>query len=111
MRRLYRAGRRYSRAFLPAPGFLGNRPASGTVILDELGEEHLRTGMPIVYTSADSVFQIAAHEKVVPLQQLYSWCEAARHESTSRSSSTKAARWYAVSTLATAARGFASATC
>ena len=50
-----------------APGFLGNRPASGTVILDELGEEHLRTGMPIVYTSADSVFQVAAHEQKVPL--------------------------------------------
>jgi phosphopentomutase len=61
-----------------APGFLGNRPASGTVILDELGEEHLRTGNPIVYTSADSVFQIAAHEQKVPLQTLYAWCEAAR---------------------------------
>ena len=61
-----------------APGYLGNKPASGTVILEELGAEHLRTGLPIVYTSADSVFQIAAHEKVVPLQQLYSWCEAAR---------------------------------
>src|SRR5438067_1698902 len=61
-----------------APGFLGNRPASGTVILDELGEEHLRTGIPIVYTSADSVFQIAAHEQKVPLPTLYAWCEAAR---------------------------------
>jgi phosphopentomutase len=61
-----------------APGFLGNKPASGTVILDELGEEHLRTGLPIVYTSADSVFQIAAHEQRVPLRTLYSWCEAAR---------------------------------
>jgi len=61
-----------------APGFLGNKPASGTVILDELGEEHLRSGLPIVYTSADSVFQIAAHEKKVPLQKLYAWCEAAR---------------------------------
>jgi phosphopentomutase len=61
-----------------APGFLGNKPASGTVILDELGEEHLRTGLPIVYTSADSVFQIAAHEEKVPLQTLYKWCEAAR---------------------------------
>jgi len=61
-----------------APGFLGNRPASGTVILDELGEEHLRTGMPIVYTSADSVFQIAAQEQKVPLQTLYAWCDAAR---------------------------------
>jgi phosphopentomutase len=61
-----------------APGFLGNKTASGTVILDELGEEHLRTGLPIVYTSADSVFQIAAHEEKVPLQTLYAWCEAAR---------------------------------
>src|SRR3954463_7067946 len=61
-----------------APGFLGNKPASGTVILDELGEEHLRTGLPIVYTSADSVFQIAAHEEKVPLRTLYAWCEAAR---------------------------------
>jgi phosphopentomutase len=48
------------------------------VILDELGEEHLRTGKPIVYTSADSVFQIAAHEQKVPLETLYAWCEAAR---------------------------------
>lgn len=61
-----------------APGYLGNKAASGTVILDELGEEHLRTGLPIVYTSADSVFQIAAHEEKVPLQTLYKWCEAAR---------------------------------
>jgi phosphopentomutase len=61
-----------------APGFLCNQPASGTTILDELGEEHLRTGLPIVYTSADSVFQIAAHEEKVPLQTLYAWCEAAR---------------------------------
>jgi phosphopentomutase len=61
-----------------APGFLGNKTASGTVILDELGEEHLRTGFPIVYTSADSVFQIAAHEEKVPLEQLYRWCDAAR---------------------------------
>ena len=61
-----------------APGFLGNKPASGTTILEELGEEHLRTGLPIVYTSADSVFQIAAHEEKVPLQTLYRWCEAAR---------------------------------
>jgi phosphopentomutase len=60
------------------PGYLGNKAASGTVILDELGAEHLRTGRPIVYTSADSVFQIAAHEQVVPLQKLYAWCEAAR---------------------------------
>jgi phosphopentomutase len=61
-----------------APGYLGNKPASGTVIIEELGEEHLRTGLPIVYTSADSVFQIAAHEEKVPLQTLYKWCEAAR---------------------------------
>ena len=59
-------------------GHLGNRPASGTVILDELGARHLATGDPIVYTSADSVFQIAAHIDVVPLETLYAWCEAAR---------------------------------
>ncbi len=57
---------------------LGNRPASGTTILDELGEEHLRTGAVIVYTSGDSVFQIAAHENVVPLAELYKICEIAR---------------------------------
>ncbi len=57
---------------------LGNRPASGTVIIEELGEEHLRTGRPIVYTSADSVLQIAAHVGVVPLERLYAWCEVAR---------------------------------
>lgn len=57
---------------------LGNKPASGTVIIEELGEEHLRTGYPIVYTSADSVFQIAAHEEVVPVEQLYEWCRIAR---------------------------------
>jgi phosphopentomutase len=61
-----------------APGYLGNKPASGTVILDELGPQHVSSGYPIVYTSADSVFQIAAHEKVVPLETLYHWCEAAR---------------------------------
>jgi phosphopentomutase len=61
-----------------APGYLGNKPASGTVILDELGEEHIKSGFPIVYTSADSVFQIAANERVVPLSKLYQWCEAAR---------------------------------
>jgi phosphopentomutase len=59
-------------------GHLGNRPASGTTILDELGEEHMRTGYPIVYTSADSVFQVATHVDVVPLQTLYDWCQAAR---------------------------------
>jgi phosphopentomutase len=61
-----------------APGYLGNKAASGTVIIEELGEEHLRTGLPIVYTSADSVFQIAAHEEKIPLATLYRYCEAAR---------------------------------
>lgn len=61
---------------------LGNKPASGTEIIKELGEEHVRTGSPIVYTSADSVFQIAAHEDVVPLKQLYEWCEIAREQLT-----------------------------
>lgn len=59
-------------------GHLGNRPASGTAILDELGAEHLRGGAPIVYTSADSVFQVATHTGAVPLATLYAWCEAAR---------------------------------
>src|SRR5215216_3152474 len=57
---------------------IGNKHASGTEIIMELGEEHVRTGRPIVYTSADSVFQIATHEEVVPLEQLYHWCEIAR---------------------------------
>lgn len=57
---------------------LGNRTASGTAIIEELGEEHLRTGSLIVYTSADSVFQIAAHEDVVPPERLYEYCEIAR---------------------------------
>lgn len=57
---------------------LGNKPASGTEILKELGEEHMRTGQPIVYTSADSVFQIAAHEEVIPLERLYEVCRSAR---------------------------------
>ncbi len=57
---------------------LGNYASSGTVILDELGEEHLRTGYPIVYTSADSVFQIAANEQIVPVETLYEWCRIAR---------------------------------
>jgi phosphopentomutase len=60
------------------PGVLGNYPASGTEIIKELGAEHVRTGKPIVYTSADSVFQIAAHEEVVPLPRLYEMCETAR---------------------------------
>jgi len=59
-------------------GTLGNKPASGTAILDELGEEHIATGKLIVYTSADSVFQIAANEDVVPLPELYRCCEIAR---------------------------------
>ncbi|TCZ61314.1 phosphopentomutase [Roseicella aquatilis] len=58
--------------------FLGNRAASGTAIIDELGEEHLRTGHPILYTSADSVLQIAAHEEVIPVERLYGLCEVAR---------------------------------
>jgi phosphopentomutase len=57
---------------------LGNKPASGTEIIAELGDEHVRTGRPILYTSADSVFQVAAHEEVVPLSTLYDWCERAR---------------------------------
>ena len=57
---------------------LGNKAASGTEIIKELGEEHMRTGRPIVYTSADSVFQVAAHEEVIPLAELYRICEAAR---------------------------------
>ncbi len=61
------------------PGVLGNIPASGTEIIKQLGEEHVRTGKPIVYTSADSVFQIAAHEEVVPLDRLYEMCEIARN--------------------------------
>jgi phosphopentomutase len=56
---------------------IGNVVASGTAIIDELGPEHLETGYPIVYTSADSVFQIAAHEGIVPVSTLYEWCEAA----------------------------------
>jgi phosphopentomutase len=57
---------------------LGNKAASGTVILDELGEEHMRTGSPIVYTSADSVFQVAAHEEVIPVEELWRICAIAR---------------------------------
>ena len=56
---------------------IGNVVASGTAIIDELGAEHMETGSPIVYTSADSVFQIAAHEAIVPVPQLYDWCEVA----------------------------------
>jgi len=57
---------------------IGNKPASGTEIIKELGEEHIRTGFPIVYTSGDSVFQIAAHEDVIPVAELYRMCEIAR---------------------------------
>jgi phosphopentomutase len=57
---------------------IGNKPASGTEILKELGEEHVRSGKPIVYTSGDSVFQIAAHEEVIPVAELYRMCEIAR---------------------------------
>ncbi|MBR5231442.1 MAG: phosphopentomutase [Clostridia bacterium] len=59
-------------------GTLGNKPASGTAILQELGEEHIKTGKVIVYTSADSVFQIAAHEEIVPVEELYDMCRKAR---------------------------------
>ena len=60
------------------PGVLANVPASGTEIIKEFGEEHLKTGKPIVYTSADSVFQIAAHEEVIPVERLYEICHVAR---------------------------------
>lgn len=60
------------------PGVLGNKHASGTTIIEELGEEHIKSGMPIVYTSADSVFQIAAHEEHFGLKKLYEVCEIAR---------------------------------
>ena len=59
-------------------GFLGNEAASGTEIIERLGDEHMRTGKPIVYTSADSVFQIAAHESVIPLEELYKMCQITR---------------------------------
>jgi phosphopentomutase len=60
------------------PGILGNIPASGTEVIKDLGAEHVKTGKPIVYTSADSVFQIAAHEEIIPLDRLYEICETAR---------------------------------
>ena len=60
------------------PGILGNVPASGTEIIEKLGEEHIQSGKPIVYTSADSVFQIAAHEEVIPVERLYEICQIAR---------------------------------
>jgi len=59
-------------------GVLGNKPASGTEIIKELGQKHMETGMPIVYTSADSVFQVAAHEEIIPPEELYRLCKAAR---------------------------------
>ncbi|MCK4761777.1 MAG: phosphopentomutase [Candidatus Aminicenantes bacterium] len=61
-----------------AAGILGNKPASGTVIIRELGEAHIKTGFPIVYTSTDSVFQVAAHEEVIPVPELYRICEQTR---------------------------------
>ena len=61
-------------------GFLGNKAASGTEIIQELGDEHVRTGFPIIYTSADSVFQIAAHEEIIPLERLYEICRITRNE-------------------------------
>lgn len=61
-------------------GTLGNKAASGTEIISELGEEHVRTGKPIVYTSADSVFQVAAHEDVIPIDELYRMCQIARDQ-------------------------------
>lgn len=60
------------------PGVLANIPASGTEIIKQFGEEHIKTGKPIVYTSADSVFQIAAHEEVIPIERLYEICHIAR---------------------------------
>jgi len=61
-------------------GILGNKPASGTEIIKELGEEHLKTSYPIIYTSADSVFQIAAHEEIIPLDKLYEICSITREK-------------------------------
>ena len=61
-------------------GFLGNKAASGTEIIKELGDEHLKTGFPIIYTSADSVFQIAAHQDVISLERLYKICELTRNK-------------------------------
>ncbi len=61
-------------------GFLGNKAASGTEIIKELGDEHVKTGFPIIYTSADSVFQIAAHQDVIPLEKLYEICDKTRNK-------------------------------
>jgi len=63
-------------------GYLANKPASGTEIINELGDEHVRTGFPIIYTSGDSVFQIAAHEDVIPLERLYAICQKTRDQVT-----------------------------
>src|SRR4029077_19958619 len=60
--------------------FIGNYACRGTKILEELGAEHIRTGNPILYTSADSVLQIAAHEKIIPLERLYDICRIARRQ-------------------------------
>lgn len=65
-------------AVVGGTGFIGNKPASGTAILDELGEEHMRTGKPILYTSADSVLQLAAHEETFGLERLWELCRTAR---------------------------------
>ncbi len=61
-------------------GVLANKPASGTAVIEEFGEEHQKTGLPIVYTSADSVFQVACDVETVPLTTLYQWCEIARNQ-------------------------------
>jgi phosphopentomutase len=61
-------------------GILANKPASGTQVIEEFGDEHVITGKPIVYTSADSVFQVACHVDVVPIEQLYEWCTIAREK-------------------------------
>ncbi len=67
-------------AFTGCKGFLGNKAASGTEIIKELGDEHVKTGYPVVYTSADSVFQIAAHENIIPLKRLYEICSITREQ-------------------------------
>ena len=72
------AGRHFEFSDLTGRGVLGNVAASGTAIIDSFGAEHMRTGDWIVYTSADSVFQVASHEDVVPLEELYRACESAR---------------------------------
>ena len=71
-------------------GFLGNKAASGTEIIQELGDEHLRTGFPIIYTSADSVFQIAAHEEIISLEKLYNICKLTREASFDSTDSNRA---------------------